>query len=198
MRNLWWFNPRRESRCFLRSSLKRREAESENPRGRSLTPIGCEWSALVVLTNSVVADAREVHWSRVERRSESLPSCAVNAHALKSLPCSDRSVKDNQAHVIDKRKPDRCQFDVSIYATRDIQSTPFRKLRNAACRSELLTRVTDRSRTSNHNSLCAHTQVIDRYSPRPIFAPFMTTLQPKDRGATAQMVTSAGFRPVPQ
>ena len=65
-----------------RSSLKRREAESENPRGRSLTPIGCEWSALVVLTKSVVSDVREVHWSRVERRSESLPYCAVNAHAF--------------------------------------------------------------------------------------------------------------------
>jgi len=125
MRNLWWFTPRCESRCSLRSSLKRREAESEDPRGRSLTLIECEWSALVVLTNSVVADAREVHWPRVERRSESLPYCAVNAHALKSLSRGDRSVKDNQSHVVDKRKPDRCQFDVSIYATRDIQSTPF-------------------------------------------------------------------------
>ena len=185
-------------RCSLRSSLKRREAESEDPRGRSLTLIECEWSALVVLTNSVVADAREVHWPRVERRSESLPYCAVNAHALKSLSRGDRSVKDNQSHVVDKRKPDRCQFDVSIYATRDIQSTPFRPLRNAAYRSELLTPVTDRSRNSIITPSAHIRRLFVGTAPRPIGALLMTTLQPKDRDATAQMVTSAGFRPCRQ
>src|SRR5689334_13191953 len=80
-----------------------------------------------------------------------------------------------------KQKLDRCQLDVSIYTTRDVQSTPFRTLRNAACRSELLTPATDRSRNSIITFAAQHTQVIRRYSPRPIVAPLMTTLQPKDR-----------------
>jgi len=40
--------------------------------------IGCS----VVLTHSVVADGREAHSSMGERRSESLPYCAVTAHAF--------------------------------------------------------------------------------------------------------------------
>jgi hypothetical protein len=123
---------------------------------------------LVVLTNSVVADAREVHWSR-ERRSESLPYCAANAHALKSLPCGDRSVKNNHAHVICKRSSDRCQFDVSILRNTRYPIDTF---------SQIVMQPVDHSYSPvlqtevgfDHNSLCAHTQVIDRYSPRPIFA----------------------------